>query len=137
MKTLDKVLLGLILINIIVSLYVGLTSGTDAYICNAGAGCDIVQKSDYSFIFGIKVAWFGVACFLTLLGAFFLIREKYYWIFFGMTTIGFIFALYFLYVQIFIIKAICQNCFIIDIVSLIIFFISAYEMNGRIDKKRA
>jgi uncharacterized membrane protein len=52
----------LILSEIALCFYIGI-SGQNNYFCTVGSDCDSVQNSIYGKLFGIKLAWFGVACF--------------------------------------------------------------------------
>lgn len=97
-------------------------------ICDIEQGCSVVQNSTYAYTFGIKNSVYGVAVFSVL----FLVilmqivkpgknREKF--IKFSL-LLGTLIALYFLGLQIFILKAYCKYCFIADFSVLIAFAIS-------------
>lgn len=82
-------------------------------------GCYKVQASEYESTLGIKNAHLGLAAFVTL----FLInfshikkptKRKKQFIALGL-TIGSIFAVYFLYLQFFVINATCPYCLTTDI----------------------
>lgn len=84
--------------------------------------CVIVQTSQYEFTLGLKNSHIGLVAFpiLALLVFFELNRPKKYQklaITIGM-LIGSFFALYFLYLQFFVLKAICKYCMVVDIAVL-------------------
>lgn len=99
--------------------------------CGESQGCVIVQTSEYEKTLGIQNAYIGLIAFLTLI-ILFLIHEK------KPTKLkknliatcliaGSIFSLYFLYLQFFVINAICKYCIVTDIgviLALFIFLIS-------------
>lgn len=118
----------LIIINIILSSYFYYSLGNDTSFCVIGEGCDIVKKSAYSEIFGIKVSLFGAIAFIALFIVFALgFRDSLFAkIYFVMVSIGLLFALYFLYLQIFIIGTICSTCAVIDSIAILIFLTTLY-----------
>ena len=98
--------------------------------CGHSAGCSIVQASQYESTFGFKNAHLGLVAFATL----FIITllhdkkptKKTKQIVLAGLVLGSLVALYFLYLQFFVLHAICKYCMIADfgiILSLIIFFI--------------
>lgn len=98
-------------------------------ICGIKSGCEIVQTSQYENLFGFNNSYIGVAAFLILL-ILTISHIKYpkgykrIFIFLGV-AIGALVALYFIYLQIFVIKAFCTYCLIVDIgmiISLILIF---------------
>jgi len=98
-------------------------------ICGVKSGCETVQNSQYTSTLGIKNDYLGVAAFLLLLiltisHIKYPRKYKSTFIFLGL-LIGTLFALYFIYLQIFVIKAFCTYCLIADIgiiLSLILIF---------------
>ena len=90
--------------------------------------CGKVLRSSYSVVFGIPLALFGVLQYLTLLMviiAFFISQKKIlaYWILFQ-SNIGAIFSLYFMYLQLIVLKSICIYCTLSALISFIILFFS-------------
>lgn len=80
--------------------------------------CTIVQTSKYESTFGIKNAHLGLVAFpiLFILAILELKKSKKYQkkiLGLGM-IIGSAFAIYFLYIQFFILKAICKYCLVVD-----------------------
>ncbi|KKP51285.1 MAG: dihydroorotate dehydrogenase 2, nonfunctional [Candidatus Roizmanbacteria bacterium GW2011_GWA2_33_33] len=89
--------------------------------------CGKVLRSSYSVMFGVPLAVFGVVQYLLLLTAIILLavyRKKIsaYWLILQ-SMIGAIFSLYFMYVQLVILKSICLYCTLSAIISFAIFFL--------------
>src|SRR3990167_442660 len=90
--------------------------------------CGKVLRSSYSIMFGIPLAVIGVFQYSLLLIAtiaLIIFRKKVfaYWIIFQ-SLIGAIFSLYFMYIQLVILKSICIYCTLSALISFIIFFLS-------------
>ena len=85
--------------------------------------CYIVNNSEYAGTIGIKNCYFGlIAFFILIILSLIHLREpeKYKKQLIGTALIiGSIFALYFIYLQLFVIKACCQYCMVIDIGTLL------------------
>jgi uncharacterized membrane protein len=83
-------------------------------VCGPLHGCETVAQSEYSRIWGIPVAVFGVALSLLLLTlAIAWWRTNLYGLLlahYGLSLAGVIFEIYFLYMQVFVIRAICVWC---------------------------
>lgn len=91
--------------------------------------CGKVLRSSYSVMFGIPLAVFGIVQYSFLLLAIILLavfRKKIfaYWVILQ-SMIGAIFSLYFMYIQIGILKSICTYCTLSALISFIIFFLVA------------
>ena len=90
------------------------------------AGCFMVQHSVYAETFGIPNTLLSLIGFMAvIIVAVMLIMEKgpgqyLEWALISMLGVGALFALWFLYVQHFILRAYCTFCIPIDILSLII-----------------
>lgn len=94
-----------------------------ATVCGENSGCSIIQFSGYEKTFGISNAHLGLIAFpiLALLTIFELRRTNKYrkrLIQLGI-LIGSGFAVYFLYLQFFVLKAICKYCIVADIAILV------------------
>lgn len=83
-------------------------------VCGPISGCEQVALSEYSRIFGIPVAVFGVALSLVLF-----VFAVAWWrtndprllaVHYGLSLVGVLFEMYFLTVQIFVIEAVCVWC---------------------------
>ncbi len=90
--------------------------------------CGKVLRSSYSVMFGVPLAVIGVfqySFFLIAIIALIISRKKVfaYWIIFQ-SLIGAIFSLYFMYIQLVILKSICIYCALSALISFTIFFLS-------------
>lgn len=106
---------------IAVSLYLTYVKLTGSPIkCTVGS-CDIVQNSKYAELFGIPVAVFGVLFYFLL---FLFTYYKTYVLLKLWSLWGFIFSLYLTYLEIYVIKEICQWCVISAVLSTVAFFVA-------------
>ncbi|HIH52392.1 MAG TPA: vitamin K epoxide reductase family protein [Nanoarchaeota archaeon] len=88
-------------------------------ICGVRSGCEAVQNSPYKNTFGIDNGYLGIIAFFILLSLTISHlrtpkRYKKILIFAGVLT-GSIIAFFFICLQIFVIKALCTYCLVIDI----------------------
>jgi uncharacterized membrane protein len=121
MKFLYHLLFVIFLICFIVSSIITFTP-TPA-ICNPGDGCDVVLTSSYAETFGIKnsaigMIGFGILTILTLLQIINKSNKKRNFIFLGI-AIGSLIALYFIFLQAFVLQAWCKYCMVVDVGLLI------------------
>lgn len=83
--------------------------------CGVTGGCETVLTSQYAEVFGIPLAAFGVAAYfiafcLAILAAF---GYRSLWFFFGFQVVLMALASsYFVYLQIFVLRSICQYCMV-------------------------
>ncbi|OGJ43028.1 hypothetical protein A3B60_03830 [Candidatus Peregrinibacteria bacterium RIFCSPLOWO2_01_FULL_39_12] len=100
--------------------------------CSFLEGCEIVTTSKYSLIFGIPVALLGALYYLTIL-----ILSLLYFdtknnillkIFPALTIFGFLASGWFIYLQIFVIKALCEYCILSAVTSTILFILGLYTI---------
>lgn len=96
--------------------------------CTITQGCDLVTKSEYSSILGVPVALLGAIYYLTIFLAVYIIIEtkktEYLRFIAIATTFGFLFSAWFVYLQLFVINAICQYCILSAITSTTMFIAS-------------
>ena len=116
-----KVLKVLTIFGIFISLYLSYVKLTTSSIVCTFGDCEKVQNSEYSQIFGIPVAVFGILYYFTL----YIMFEKYqkyakYWLLWGI-----IFSTYLTYLEIFVIKAICGWC-VLSFVNIILIYALHY-----------
>lgn len=101
--------LGIVLSGYLTYLYYG---KVHAAFCAVGSGCDTVRESSYSAILGIPVAVFGIFGY-SLIFIFSLIsipgRAKWFFLYF-LSLAGFVFSAYLIYIELFVIKAVCIYC---------------------------
>ena len=119
------IILGLLLIALISSII--LSTRPISEICDINSGCEIVYYSQYNSLLGIPNSYFGVVifAFLIILILSYLVNpthNKKAMINLSI-VIGSLIALYFLYIQNFVLEAYCRYCLIVDfsmIISLIL-----------------
>jgi len=98
--------------------------------------CGKVLQSSYSTLFGIPLAVFGLINYSILILIIFLgfISQKrffQYWLIIQ-TKIGFIASLYFIFLQIFVIKSLCLYCTISAVISTLLFFIIILNLKSAV-----
>jgi len=136
----NKILILLFVVAFVGSLLLSITPLSETCIV-AESTCSVIEKSIYSDTFGIKNSLYGVGIFaIMIILTYSQIRKprktKQYLINLG-TTIGAIIAIYFLYLQQFILKAYCQYCLIVDIsivLALIVLIISSRITKRKLKK---
>lgn len=103
--------------------------------CTPGLGdCATVNSSPWSELWGIPIAIFGLlsyiaVLFLVFVGPKIAFLTKYSAFFLlGIGTFGFLFSLYLLYIELFILKTICQWCLVSAICMTAIFIASIFSM---------
>ncbi len=100
-------------------------------LCGPIKGCEEVAKSEYARIGGIPVAAFGVVLSLALLSlALAWWKTDIYGLLLGhyaLSLVGVLFDGYFLYLQVFVIKAVCIWCLSYEI-SLLLRFLIAFAV---------
>lgn len=116
-----KIFLAVFVIGLISSLI--LYSNSLTGICDPGKGCDVVNSSVYGKTFGISNSLYGVFIFpFLILLTLFHIKKPHHnirKILHLAIILGSIVAIYFLYLQIFVIKVYCEFCTLVDIALLI------------------
>lgn len=100
--------------------------------CSIFDGCELVTTSIYSSLFGIPVAVFGLV-FYSLVFALIILfsklnKKKFLTFLLIITSIGFLFSIYFVFVQIFLINAYCLYCLVSAVISTILFVLSVLFM---------
>ena len=98
--------------------------------CGPLKGCEEVALSPYAWIGPIPVAVFGVLLSVVLLGlALAWWRTNIYGLLlghYGLSLVGVIFDGYFLYLQVFVIKAVCVWCVTYEVSLLLRFLVALY-----------
>ena len=104
--------------------------------CVGNGGCLVTLNSPYGTIYGIPVSVIGVGGYLAILavlifekkatGTFF--KQNATMITFGMALIGFLFTLYLIYLEIFVIKDLCPFCVTSQIAMTLLFIISVIRL---------
>ncbi len=100
--------------------------------CTLLSGCAEVTTSAYSTILGVPVALLGSLFYLTilLLSVFVLDRKnvRVFHVLCLLTPLGFLASLWFVFLQLFILKAICLYCMGSALTSTVIFVIGALSL---------
>ncbi len=111
-----KIFLLIFVIGLISSLI--LTTDNLTGICKPGQGCSIINGSAYGSLFGVKNSVYGVFIFsfMILLTLFHINNPSKHTrnIIHLAVIVGSIISLYFLILQAFVIKALCEFCLLID-----------------------
>ncbi|MDA1060357.1 MAG: vitamin K epoxide reductase family protein [bacterium] len=110
-----------------ISHYTGLDLG-----CSITKGCESVTTSAYSVIYGIPLSLLGLLYYFTILFLSLLYYDtknrKILSFIPPLTTVGFLFSLWLVYLQIFVIEAICQYCMLSAITSTILFILGLFVL---------
>jgi len=120
-----QIILGLILLALISSLILSLKPVSE--ICDINSECEIVYYSQYNSLFGFQNSYFGVVIFtflIALILSYFINPTNNKKTIINLIIfVGSLLALYFLYIQNFILQAYCKYCLIVDlsmVISLIL-----------------
>jgi uncharacterized membrane protein len=96
--------------------YVKATNTQMACVAGGMFNCGIVQSSSYSMMFGVPIAYFGFAMYIVL-GVILLFQYRVgifqtygNLMIFGISTFGWLFSMYLVYIQFFVLKALCPWC---------------------------
>ena len=120
-KTKYILLLFIFIISLIVSIILSLNNAER--ICDSNKGCDVVQNSKYAQTFGIKNSHYGLIIFfiLSIITVSHIKNPKVYKnvIITLSIIIGSVIAVYFLYLQQFILKSYCKYCLIVDLIAIL------------------
>ena len=122
-----KIFLLIFFISLISSIIITSNSSTGG--CQIGGGCDAVNNSSYGSTFGVSNSLYGIFIFsfMILLTIFHINKPNKHTrkVIHGAVILGSLIAIYFLYLQFFVIRAFCTYCLVIDlglIISLIFLF---------------
>ncbi len=100
-------------------------------ICDPGVGCSVIHHSIYNETFGIQNSYYGVVIFALLIFlVFFHIKKPEDYkrkIIHAAIIIGSPVALYFIYLQEFILNAYCKYCMVVDLSMLAALFIILFK----------
>ena len=135
-----KVIFALLILLTIFSIYLAVAESSDSAVClinSENSNCQTVQSSKYGKILDFKVSNLGAIAITILLLTYLLANKKgkhqkrFHKSYILFTTIGALFALYFLYIQFFIIKQICSTCLVIDNTIILISVLSYIDFKRR------
>ena len=111
-------LLAIIIIVSAYMTYLVYTGKTTEFCLTDDESCDNVLYSEYSEIFGIKLSVISILWFSLMSLLFFSGKEK---IVYNGFVISSVFAVYFILLQIFVLKALCLLCIIVDVSVILVF----------------
>ncbi len=124
MRYLKEILLILIFVEIILTGTFVFGESEGNYCIIGEDSCSDVQNSQYGQILGTGVGELGFYAFsfMFLFGIYiFYFDSDYYKYFYFMFLVGFLFAVYFLILQFFVLEKVCSICFFIDWLMVLIF----------------
>lgn len=106
--------------------------------CTPGLGdCSSVNASKWSYLFGIPVAYLGLLAYIAVI-ALLAFGNRWDWLrpysnylLFAISAFGFLFSLYLTYLEIWVIKAICQWCMVSAILMTVIFISACIRVSSR------
>ena len=93
--------------------------------CDVTHGCETVLTSKYSVMLGLPLAVWGVVYFSAVIVSALLANSYLLWkrILTGLLGLGTLSALFFLSLQFFVIKKVCQYCLTTDLLSILLFIL--------------
>jgi uncharacterized membrane protein len=116
--------------------YVKLTDVPMACIQGSVFNCDVVQNSVYSEMFGIPIAWMGFATYIVI-GLLLLfqdriafLREYGMLILFGVVLFAWVYSMYLVYLQGWVIGAWCQWCLMHEIIMTVLFGVTLIRLRN-------
>ena len=123
-------------LGILVSIYMTIYKWTSNNAMCLGSGdCSTVNASPYSEVYGIPVALVGVLGYSSILGLLLLqdragkfFEQNSTMAVFGLSLTGFAFTIYLIYLELFVIKALCPFCITSQITMTILFIITLIRL---------
>lgn len=140
-KNAQTIFFGLSVIGLIDSIYLSyMNISQSSLVCNVLEGCNLVTQSEYAKLFGIPLAFLGVFfyCLVIITAiAFLIFKRNIYLKFLALIILtGFLFSLYFLYLQVIVIQALCTYCLISLGVNFLLFILVIYYKKFIYEKNR-
>lgn len=103
--------------------------------CGRFGGCETVTTSEYATIAGVPIALLGavyyLAVFLSVIAYLDTRRPGILRMTAGFTAVGFLASLWFVYLQLFVIKAICPYCMLSAFASTVLFIVGMMALWGQ------
>lgn len=127
----------LVVVGVLVSGYLSYVKATGVpMVCmeDSGFSCSTVQNSAYSELFGIPIAWLGLATYLVIGGLILFERSTAFMrqngmvLLFGLVLFAFLYSLYLVYVQGVILEAWCQWCLIHEANITVLFMVTTLRL---------
>jgi uncharacterized membrane protein len=134
-KRLVRILYGLLILGLAVGIYMTIYKYTgNTAMCLGSGGCSTVTSSRYSVINGIDVPVIGLVGNLVLLAILFFenrssfLKQNGTLVFFAVALGGFAFVLWLIYLEIFVLKALCPFCVTAQSVMILVFIIAVTRL---------
>ena len=131
---LRKALIALSLIGLADAIYLTYIKLAADGICVAGEGCEIVNTSVYSQIYGIPVAVLGGLAYVAMLVVLLLEPRNEFFEFngplivLGISIFGVLYSAYLTYLELYVIRAICEFCVLSAVVLTFMLILSVVRM---------
>ena len=107
-------------------------------VCSPNIGdCNAVNESQWSYIQGIPVAYFGFLAYLAILVLLIVgpkikfVRPNVDYLFFFISLVGFLFSAYLTYIEAAVLHTFCQWCLVSALMITILFSISVIKLARR------
>ncbi len=138
-KRLSQLTIALTVIGLLVSVYMTIYAITsNDNMCVGSQDCSVVNASKYSKVniagFQVPVAVIGVVGYAAILGVLLsenrieFFQENGTLVFFGLALTGFLFTLYLIYLEVFLIRAYCPFCIASQSAMTLIFILSVIRV---------
>lgn len=91
--------------------------------CTVTKGCEEVLASKYAIILGLPLSVWGIVFFTGVIGTSLLANHYVFWkkLLTILLSVGALLAAVFLFIQFFVLKQICQYCFTVDVLTILLF----------------
>lgn len=116
--------------------YVKLTEEQMVCVENGPFQCDVVQNSAYAELFGIPIAYLGLATYLVI-GVLLLVQDRVEFLrangillSFGIVLFAFVYSMYLVYVQGVILEAWCQWCLVHEANITVLFVVTIARLRN-------
>lgn len=130
----------LILVGLVVTSYLSYLKATDTVsVCIEGTGafnCELVLNSSYSRLAGIPIAYLGLLVYI-ILGVLLLfekrvpfLQEYGIMLSFGLTLFAWLFSMYLVYLQFFVLQALCPWCLTHETTITIFFIVTIFRLRN-------
>ena len=136
--TLYLLSLVLVVIGLVISGYLSYVKLTEVpMVCVQNSdvfNCEVVQTSAYSRIAGIPIAWFGFAVYVALFVLLLLqnripfLKENGVLVVFGITLFAWLYSMYLVYLQFFVLQALCPWCLAHEAVMTVLFIVTCLRL---------
>ncbi len=116
--------------------YVKLTDVPMACAQDSIFNCDVVQNSAYSRLFGIPIAWLGLGVYI-LLGVLLVMQPRVAFlrdygamIIFGIAVFAWIYSMFLVYLQFFVLQALCMWCLAHEANFTVLFIVTCLRLRN-------